>query len=175
MRNNIRDLKIVPINWIDEAERWIVVPGNPRGKHRRRTREIIYAKNRCFFTTGVPKNLIDFVYRSVRQLNLSDQTLIFSRGTVRTSKGLVRNAVSIRDLDWGVGLLITIPRILKYREMITRTVDSTDFSLRLMELVVLHGLLQIAYPRKRATFYSNNAVLIIAKGWYVFQNHSRLQ
>ncbi len=165
MQHSIRASKIVPINWIDETERWIVVPGTPNDKHRFRTKEIIFSKNRCYFTTGIPKKLIDFIYRSVRQLNLSDRTLIFSRGTVRTSKGVVGNAVSIRELDWGVGLFITIPRVLKYRDMITRTIDNSDYSLRIMELVVLHGLLQIAFPHKKADYYSHRAILILVKGW----------
>jgi len=165
MGKSVRNSKIVPINWIDDEERWILVPGTVRKAHRTRTKEIIYTKGRCSFTMGVPKSIIDFIYRSVKQLKLTDRPLIFSRGTVRTSRGVVKNEVSIRELDWGVGTLITIPRVLKYGEMITLSLLSISYSVRLMELVVLHGLLQIAFPRKKTTFYYNLAARILTKGW----------
>ncbi len=165
LRSKTSDLKIIPINWIDETERWIIVPGTIQEKYRRRTKEIIFSKNKCSFATGVPESIIDFIYRAVKQLHLTDAPLIFSRGTVRTSRGLVRNAVSIHKLDWGVGTLVTIPRILKYREEITLQIENTEYSLRLMELVVLHGLLRIAYPGRGAHFFSSMAARILAKGW----------
>ncbi len=165
MKNTLRDSKIVPIDWIDEIERWIIVPGTIKESYRRRIKEISFSKNKCYFAAGVPKSIIDFIYRSVKQLNLTNRTLIFSRGTVRSSKGLIKHAVSIHQLDWGVGTLITIPRILGYREEINVSINNMKYSLRLMELVVLHGLLQIAYPKKNKKFYSCKATLILAKGW----------
>ena len=165
MNDRMNDLKIIPINWVDKIDRWIVVPGTIKEQHRRRTKEIIYSKNKCYFAAGVPKSIIDFIYRAVKQLKLTDKSLIFSRGTVRTAKTLVKNAVSIRELDWGVGTLITIPRILKYREEITLQIENSEYSLRLMELTVLHGLLRIAYPGKDTKFTFNMAAHILARGW----------
>ena len=165
MNTKMLESKIVPINWVDETERWIIVPGTNKEHNRRRIKEVSFSKNKCYFAAGVPKSIIDFIYRSVKQLDLTNRTLIFSRGTVRSSKGLMKHAVSIYQLDWGVGILITIPRILNYREEITVTIKNTEYSLKLMELVVLHGLLQIAYPHKDEKFYSVKTSLILAKGW----------
>jgi hypothetical protein len=157
--------KIVPINWVDDTERWVVIPGTRNERTRSRTKELCFRKKNCYFASNVPKSIFDFIYRAVRQLDLGDRTLIFARGTVRVSKKLSRNAVSIQELDWGVGTLVTIPRILPYRELVTLTIDNTEHTLRLMELVVLQGLLRIACPRKTAGFYSTEAVLILARGW----------
>lgn len=156
--------QIVPINWIDESERWLVVPGTVLEK-RKRLKEVTYEKNNCLFASGVPKSIIDFIYRSVKSLGLSDTKLIFSRGTVRTKKEKKKHAVSVRELDWGVGTLITIPRLLKYRETIQLSIAGTHHTLRLMELVILRGLLQIARPGKKKDYYPIMAALICAHGW----------
>jgi hypothetical protein len=158
-------LKITPINWIDEIEGWILVPGTVKELNKRKLKEIIFKKKNCYFASGVPKSIIDFTYRAVSQLKLKEKILIFSRGMVRNSRKVMKNAVSICELEWGVGTLVTIPRNLGYREKILFYMGDTEYSLRLMELVVLHGLLQIAYPGKNAKFYSTMATLIIAKGW----------
>ena len=167
MNESARELKIVPINWVDDAERWVLVPGHAgRGKVRR-TKEIRFVKARCHFSYDVPKSIIDFTYRAVRKLGLSERTLIISRGTVRNSRGIVKNAASIQELAWGVGTLVTIPRVLKYGEKVQIPIDGVLHSFRLMELVVLHGLLRIAYPRKKAAFYTKMPARILAEGWSV--------
>ncbi|MDY6934941.1 MAG: hypothetical protein SVZ03_12075 [Spirochaetota bacterium] len=165
MSNNKISSKIVPINWVDNSERWILAPGTKNELRRSRIKEVPLCKNNCYFTIDVPKGIIDFIYRSVKQLNLGNRTLIFTKGTVRKSKKLVKNAVSLYELDWGVGTLITIPRILKYREQIILCIEDIEYSIRLMELIVLHGLLQLSYPRKNANYYSVKSALILTKGW----------
>jgi hypothetical protein len=165
MGKSIRHEKIVPINWVDDEERWVLVPPTATHGRRKRTKEIVYVKGNCSFAAGVPKSIIDFIYRAVRQLNLTDRPLIFSRGTVRTSAGLTLKGVSIRELDWGVGTLITIPRILKYRDTTTVEVGDETFSMRLMELVVLSGLLHLALPGKSSPSCAEVAARIIVRGW----------
>jgi hypothetical protein len=34
-----------------------------------------------------------------------------------------------------------------------------------MELAILHGLLQIAFPKKSSVFYSHMSALVIVRGW----------
>ena len=167
MNASARELKIVPINWVDDAERWVLVPGNASRGNIRRTKEIRFVKGRCHFSYDVPKSIIDFTYRAVKKLGLYEQTLVFSRGTIRNSRGIVKNAVSIHELAWGVGTLVTIPRVLKYREQVQIPIDGVFHRFRLMELVVLNGLLQITYPRKKPVFYSEMTACILAVGWSV--------
>jgi hypothetical protein len=62
---------------------------------------------------------------------------------------------------------------LKYREEITLQIENTEYSLRLMELVVLHGLLRIAYPGREAHFISSMAARILAKGWSQLDGENR--
>jgi hypothetical protein len=160
------DLKIVPIDWIDREERWVLVPpSNAENRRRRREKKITLKKHRCLFTADVPKGIIDFIYRAVRQLGLADRTLIFSRGTVRHNGRQSGSSVSIRELDWGVGTLVTIPRALKYGRHTVLTVRGHPCTCRLMELTVLEGLLRLAFPHEHGSFYEDTASLILAKGW----------
>jgi hypothetical protein len=162
---SIRESKIVPIDWIDDEERWVLVPGTLRQPRRILTKRIVYRKENCLFAVGVPKSVIDFIYRSVRQLGLSDRTLIFSRGVVRNTAGPLKYGVSIRELDWGVGTLITIPRILKYGEHIVLPSGAAGHRVRRMELVVLIGLLKLAFPDRTSKDHSIMAALILIRGW----------
>lgn len=165
MKKRDKKSKVVPINWIDDIDRWIVVPGTRLEGRRRRIKEVPLLKNKCFFAGDMPRGIIDFIYRAVVRLGLGDRTLFFSRGTVRSSKALIKYNVGIRELDWGVGLLVTIPRLLKCREEKTVRIEDRDYSLNVMETVVLHGLLRIAYPEKNASFHFAMAALILARGW----------
>lgn len=157
--------QVVPINWTEESSRWLVIPGTVLENRKKRIKEVKYEKVNCLFAAGVPKSIIAFIYRAVKALNLSETKLIFSRGMVRTKKDKKKYAVSVRELDWNVGTLITIPRLLKYRETITLTIDGAVFSFRLMELVVLRGLLQIARPGEETEYYPVMAALVLARGW----------
>ena len=165
MGKSIRHEKIVPINWVDDEERWILVPPTATHARKKRTKEIVYVKGNCSFAVGVPRSIIDFIYRAVRQLNLTDRPLIFSRGTLRTSSGLLLRGVSIRELDWGVGTLITIPRVLKYRDRKTLSLGSETCEVRLMELVVLSGLLRLASPGTSSPSCAGLAARILVRGW----------
>jgi hypothetical protein len=165
MKKSIRHEKIVPINWIDDEERWILVPSNAPHPRRKRTKEIVHVKGNCSFAAGVPKSIIDFIYRSVRKLGLTDRSLIFSRATVRSSSGLILKEVSICELDWGVGTLITIPRALRYKDMSTVHTAEGTYTVRLMELSVLSGLLRLALPGRSHRSYADMAARVIVQGW----------
>ena len=157
--------KVVPLNWVNKVDRWIVVPGTIKENGRLRVKEVPLCKKNCFFASGVPKSIIDFIYRCVVQLDLKDKKLFFSRGTVRNKRSLLKYSVSIHELNWGVGTLITIPRILKYKEKINYIIDKEEFSFRIMELIILQGLLKIVYPEKDKQFHKTMSALILAKGW----------
>lgn len=156
---------VIPLNWVDDTERWIVIPGTIKEGRRRRIKELFLKKNNCFFARGVPKSIIDFTYRSVKKLGLTGQTIFFIRGTVRTRKGVVKNAVMVRELDWDVGTLITIPSGMRYSDKLILEIECEKSELRLMELSLLHGLLQMTFPKKSSAFYSHIAALVIVRGW----------
>ncbi len=157
--------KVISLNWMDDTERWIVIPGTIKEGRRRRIKELFLKKNNCFFARGVPKSIVDFTYRAVKKLGLTEETLFFVKGTVRIRRGVVRNAVMLKELNWGVGTLVTIPTGMRYREKLTLEIDGERKELRLMELTLLHGLLQLAFPKKNSAFYSEMAALIISRGW----------
>ncbi|MFW6181772.1 MAG: hypothetical protein ACOC8N_08490 [Spirochaetota bacterium] len=160
------DQKIVPIDWVDDEERWILVPpGGAERRRRRRDKQIVYKKQRCLFAAGVPRSIIDFTYRAVKKLGLTDRVLIFSRGTVRAGGVLTKREVSIHELDWGVGTLLTIPRALRYGDQVTVQVEGIICRIRLMELAVLEGLLKLVPPGGRAQTCRATAARVIAFGW----------
>ncbi len=107
----------------------------------------------------------DFAYRSAKALKLEGRILIFSRGMVRTERTRLKYAVSVQELDWGVGTLITIPRLLPFRETMTVVIETREHSLRAMELALLRGLLGIACPGKSRDYYPAMAALVLARGW----------
>jgi hypothetical protein len=164
-----RENNIIPLNWIDDTERWIVIPGTIKEGRKRRLKELFLRKNNCFFARSVPKSIIDFTYRSVKKLGLTPKAIFFTKGTVRIKKGVVKNAVMVRELEWDVGTLVTIPAGMRYRERLTLEIDGERKDLRLMELSILHGLLQIAYPKKNSAFYSHMSALVIVRGWKQLQ------
>ncbi|MCP4130165.1 MAG: hypothetical protein GY754_04205 [bacterium] len=172
MIKNKKNTNVVAINWIDKAERWILVPGYANNKRIRRIKELSKVKENCYFTTGVAKKLIDFIYRSVIKLGLGEITLIFSRGAVKRYNRSVHNAVDICELDWDVGTSLIIPRTLKYGKTIQLLVDNEEHTLRLMEIIVLRGLLQVARPKKSSEWYSAMAATIITKGWSRFEEET---
>ncbi len=53
-------------------------------------------------------------------------------------------------------------------DYISIKVNGDEYVLRLMELIVLRALLQIAYPSKNHSWYSDMAASILAKGWPQF-------
>ena len=78
--------KTVPINWIDDTERYILVPRMERKRVVKKVKRLIKVKGACYFTLGVPLGLIDFIYRAVLQLRLKDRKFIFSRGAVKAQR-----------------------------------------------------------------------------------------
>ena len=160
-----KDPRVVAIDRVEEIDRWIVVPGTSLEGRRRRIKEVPLGRNNCHFAAGVPKSINAFIYRAVMQLNLGEKKIIFSRGVVRSRNLKVKNAVSIKELDWDVGILITIPRLLKYGEFISLAIEGSEHRLRLMELVVLHGLLQVARPGRGRDYYAGLSALVLARGY----------
>jgi len=165
MKKNANKSKVVPIDWTDESDRWIVAPGTVLEKGRRRIKGIACVRNNCHFAAGVPRGMYDFIYRAIVKLKMTGRTFIFSRGMVRTARTRIKHSVGITELDWAVGTLVTIPRILAYRETITLLIEGEEYTLRLMELVVLRGLLALAMPGRNAEYYPAMAALILARGW----------
>ncbi|HOO72895.1 MAG TPA: hypothetical protein PK926_14155 [Spirochaetota bacterium] len=170
MKNSEKKPKVVPLDWVDESDHWILAPGTELEKRRRRIKEITHRKKNCLFAAGVPLGMHDFIYRAVKALKLDDRTLIFSRGMVRAGHSRVKYSVSIQELDWGAGTLITIPRLLKFREIITVIIENREHRLRAMELALLRGLLGLAFTGKNNEYYPAMAALVLAQGWKGLDN-----
>ncbi len=162
--------EVVPIGRVHDSERWIVVPGTIKEGKKKRIKEIRFQRKNCLFAAGVPSSIIDFTYRTVVKLNLREETLIFSRGTVRGTGGKTNRAVSVRPLDWDVGRLITIPREMRYRDHVAISLEGEEYSLRVMEMALLLGLLPLAFPGREKTFYPALAVAILVRGWKVLDH-----
>lgn len=159
------DLKIVPINWVDKTERSALIPGHEGSRKIRRLKELKKVKGNCYFTHGISKDLIDFIYRAVTKLDLKDKKLLFSRGAVKKKGRSVLNAVGICELNWDTGISIRIPQKLNYSRTIRILVDNKEYSPSLMEIIVLTGLLHLARPGKNSDWCSNMAASIIVNGW----------
>ena len=164
MMKNTRD-NIIPIDRLDKSERCALVPGYHHKKPVRRLKELGRARGNCYFARGVPKGLCDFIYRCVVKLKLSDKDLLFSRGQVKKNGVPVLNAVGVSELDWDCGISIKIPALLRYSTTVSLTVEGVDYNLRLMEIIVLRALLQIARPGKNPSKYPDMAAYILARGW----------
>jgi hypothetical protein len=157
--------KTVPINWIDDTERYILVPRLERKKVVKKVKRLIKVKGACYFTQGVPLRLIDFIYRAVLQLRLRDRKLIFSRGAVKVKNGPTSNIVEVLELDWDLGTSFIIPRKRRYDTALDFTIGGKNYTLRLMEIMVLSGLLRLTHTDKSEKWRSAMAASIIARGW----------
>lgn len=157
--------KTVPINWIDKTERYILVPRIEKKRVVKKVKRLIKVKGSCYFTLGVPLGLIDFIYRAVVQLDLRSRKLIFSRGAVKVKGGPSSNVVEVFELDWDLGTSIIIPRRRRYDTTMDFTIDGKVHTLRLMEIMVLSGLLRLKFPGKSEIWRSAMAASIIARGW----------
>ena len=160
-----KDRAVVPINWIDDAERFIVVPRIEKGRIIKKVKPLRKVKGNCYFTRGVAYNLIDFIYRAVRQLELTDRKLIISRGSVKKNGRNVWNAVAVYELEWDLGTSIIIPQRLRHDKMVTVEVNGEDHVVRLMELVLLNTLLRLKYKDKPASWYNSLTSSILVTGW----------
>jgi hypothetical protein len=161
----MKNPKIISINKIDIKDNHALVPGYQNKKKVRKLKEFSKSKGKCIFTNGISRSLIDFIYRSVLQLNLKDKKLIFSRGSVKINDKPVLNAAGIRELDWDAGISIRIPQKLNQNKIIKLNVDGTDCELNIQKIIVLSALLRIAFPAKASKWYTDKAVIVLAKGW----------
>ncbi len=173
MQNDKNDLKIVHINRIRKTEKCAIIPGYKNKKKIRKLKELTRSKKNCLFSSNIASNLTDFIYRAVVQLKIRDKKLIFSRGAVKINGIPVLHATAIQELDWDVGISIRIPYKLNYNRIIKANIDSTEYSLRLMEIIALSALIHIAFPLKNSKWCSDMSVLIIAKGWPEFNKKIR--
>ncbi|MBN1497852.1 MAG: hypothetical protein JXA07_13850 [Spirochaetes bacterium] len=157
--------KTVPINWIDDTERYILVPRMERKRVVKKLKRLIRVKGGCYFTQGVPLGLIDFIYRAVLKLGLRDRKLIFSRGSVKLNKRPTSNIVEVLELDWDLGTSFIIPMKRRYDTEHHFIIDGTKYRLRLMEIMTLSALLRLKHAGKSELWRSAMAASIIARGW----------
>lgn len=157
--------KIIPLDWIDDSSQYALIPGHENLKKIRRIKSMSRAKGNCYFTRGISKGLIDFIYRAVTKLGLKETKFLFSRGSVKKNGRPVNNAVGIYRLEWDVGISIRIPQRLNYNHTIRLRVAKKNYDLRLMEIIVLTAILHFAYPSKSGDWCSDMAASVIALGW----------
>jgi len=157
--------KVVSISKVDDHEEWLLIPGYAKSKSIRRIKELKKVRGNCCFASGVPAGIMDFIYRSVVKLGLGEERLIFSRGAVKIKNQSVSHSVSVRELDWGVGTSVIIPRKLKYGSHMKLLIDGEEYSIRIMEIIILRALLKMAFPEKSLEWCSSMAAAVIAMGW----------
>ncbi len=157
--------KIVPINRIGKTEKYILVPRLERKRVVKKVKRLIKVKGECYFTLGVPLSLIDFIYRTVVKLGLRDRRLIFSRGSVKINSRPTSTVVEVHELDWDLGTSIIIPMKRKYTTTLAFNVGGKKHTVRLMEIMVLSGLLKLIFKDKSEKWRSAKAVTIIVQGW----------
>jgi hypothetical protein len=157
--------KAVPINWINDTEKYILVPRMEKNQVVKKVKRLIKVKGSCYFTQGVSHALIDFIYRAVIKLGLRDRKLIFSRGSVKHERRPTRNSVEICELDWDLGTSIIIPLKRNYRSSARFMIEDREYTLRIMEIIVLSGLLKLIFRDKSTKWRTSMAASIIARGW----------
>lgn len=157
--------KTVPINWIGDTEKYILVPRMQRKKVVKKVKRLVKVKGSCYFTQGVPHGLIDFVYRAVIRLGLRDRKLIFSRGSVRVRNRPTSNVIEVLELDWDLGTSFIIPLKRAYRSMVRFALGDATHSVRIIEIMILSALLGLVHRDKSEKWRSAKAVAILARGW----------
>jgi len=166
MEGKASHAKIVPINRLKKTEDRIIIPGGTvNNKSRPRRICLKHSRGRCRFAAGIPRSLMDFLYRATLKLNLGDSALVFSRGTVKRRGKAVMNAVAVRRLDWDLGTWVMLPRSLRCSSRIRVTVDGKAAALRTLEALALGALIKIARPGKRPWWYTGMAAAVIVNGW----------
>jgi hypothetical protein len=161
----IHSNKTVPINWIGDTEKYILVPRLERKRVVKKVKRLIKVKGACYFTQGVPYKLIDFIYRAVIKLGLRERKLIFSRGAVKARGRPTSNSVDVYELDWDLGTSVIIPLKRRYDSMQNFTVAGRTYPVRLIEIMVLSGLLRLVHGDKSENWRSAKAAAIITRGW----------
>ncbi|MCX8123236.1 MAG: hypothetical protein N3F66_03620 [Spirochaetes bacterium] len=156
---------IIPLNKIDNAEQYIVIPRRIKGKIQKVIKPLKKVKGNCYFTCNMPHALINFIYRSVKKLGIQDTKLIFSRGIVRINNRIVHNAVSKVALEWDLGISFIIPLKLRYNTFVTIEINNRDYTVRLMELAILIALMAHAHPSLPRKKHVEEAQKVLALGW----------
>lgn len=162
---------VVPIDWVDDADRWIVVPGTVLEGRRRRIKELPLRRKNCHFARDLPAGIIPFAVRAVSRLALTDRVLLFARGAVRTQRSNIKYNVAIRELEWGVGTLIILPRRVPYRETKTVWIGDSSYNVNVMEFLVLHALIGLAHPGADASRRLAMTALVLTRGWKSLSLH----
>jgi len=157
--------KTVPIDWVDETLKYILVPRPGKNRIVLKVKRLIKVKGNCYFAQGVSRTLIDFIYRAVIKLGIRDRKLIFSRGSVRRMNRQTSNIVEICELDWDLGTSIIIPLKRNCSSAAYFIINDKEYRLRIMEIIVLSGLLKLVYREKSEKWRSSLAASIIAQGW----------
>jgi hypothetical protein len=166
MRTTLSVQTVVPIDWIEKSDHWGLVPAGRETKGaKRRFRALTIRKGNCAFTRDVPRGMIEFIYRATVRLGLRKNGLAFMRGTVRRGGITLSTAVSVRELGWGMGSAVVIPRTLRFREHITLAIDGKRAGVRVMELIVLNALLHLARPGQKPDWYAALAASVMVCGW----------
>ncbi len=157
---------VVPLDWRKPYDHWGLIPsGHGTKGPRRRFKALTVRKGNCAFTRDVPRGMIEFIYRAVIRLGLRERRLAFTRGMVRKGALSLTRAVAVRELGWGEGSVVVIPKALRFGERMQLFVDGEPAVLRVMDLVVLNALLRLARPCDRPDWYVVMAAAIIARGW----------
>lgn len=165
MDNPFKITRIIPMNHVGTQDRWIVVPKPPPGNRRAALRGLKYKKGNCFFDSAMPKGMINFIFRAVVHLRLQKHPVVVVRGTVKKQGRPVRHAASRKELPWGTGTLIVIPRKLRYRDTMKLQITGREYEIRIMENIVLQALLGLARPKMRKEWYPPAAAVILSSGW----------
>lgn len=161
--------RVIPLNRIKDSRQCAIISGYESGERIPRLKELKKVRGNCYFTAGVSRELMDFAYRAVIQLGLREKKFLFSRGAVKKKGRSVKNACRVTEMDWDVGIEITIPHRLRYDRKIELVIEGEKQSFRLMELIVLSALMRIAGPGRPVRFYSDMAASVRAKGWGVYR------
>lgn len=165
MKNPVAASNIIPLQHVDNNERWIVLPKPPTGKRPMKMRTLKLKRGNCFFDSSVPKGLIAFIFRCVVHLGIQKRPVSVVRGSVRRKGRAVLHAASMKELPWGCGTLIVIPRRLRYRDTMTLLIDGREYDVRIMENIVLQALLRLGRPGMRREWYPDAAAVVLTVGW----------
>lgn len=165
MKKKYTDVRIVPIDAHEKREEWAILPFRSRRGGGRTIKGFPRARGNCHFAREIPIAMIDFVHRAAVKLGIRRHRIFISRGTVRTRTRRLSSAASLRELPWGAGHSILLPRSLRYTARILVPLDGEEHSLRVMEFVTLQALVKLAFPQRSAPDCGGIAARVLAKGW----------
>ncbi|HQL81148.1 MAG TPA: hypothetical protein PK307_03030 [Spirochaetota bacterium] len=73
--------------------------------------------------------------------------------------------MDVYELDWDLGTSIIIPLKRRYDSIQNFTVAGRTYPVRLIEIMVLSGLLRLVHGDKSENWRSAKAAAIITRGW----------